>query len=372
MEKKKYNVKGYAFEAFNLPQIIESKTKDWVLFGADNKFPDKLIDMYNNSAMHKTALESIIAGLTGRGIKVYGDTVVNAQQETFNEVYDKVATDFAIHGGYALNCIWNKGADKIVELYHLPFDRIRSGKMNPDTDTVDYYYYSTDWSNTRKIIPTPYRAFDPTDNKKENASQILYFKDYTPGDEYYPLPTYSGALNDIELDIRISRFHNSNISNGLAPSMAIQFRNGEPTEDERQQIYKDIKDTFAGQDNAGRFWITFSEPGTEPIFTPIQAANDTYYTTLEQRISSRILTGHRITSPLLLGIRDGGGLGSNTDEIKMAYSHYLGTVIVPKQQVLLKSLQKPFRLMGYTVNLEVEQAEILVEDSTQTTITPQA
>jgi hypothetical protein len=155
--------------------------------------------------------------------------------------------------------------------------------------------------------------------------------------------------------------------------MAIQFRNGEPTEDERQQIYKDIKDTFAGEDNAGRFWITFSEPGTEPLFSPIQAANDTYYTTLEQRVSSRILSGHRVTSPLLLGVRDGGGgLGSNKDEIMTAYAHYLGTVIIPKQKVLLKSLQKPFRMMGYTVNLEVEQAQILAEDATQTTTTPQA
>jgi hypothetical protein len=141
--------------------------------------------------------------------------------------------------------------------------------------------------------------------------------------------------------------------------MAIQFRNGEPTEDEKQAIYRDIANTFSGEDNAGRFWITFNNPGFEPIFTPIQAANDTYYTTLEERVSSRILTGHRITSPLLLGIRTTGtGLGSNAQEIEIAYNHFMETVIKPKQKVLLKSLDKIMRMHGMSVKLEISQAEL--------------
>jgi len=367
---KSEQIKGFAFKAFDLPIIVEVKGKDWMYFGENNLFPSKLIEIYNNSSMHRTCIQAISAAIQGNGIIEYGDTIVNQRGETLNELFDKIVSDYTIHGGYAVNTIWNKGADAVVELYHVPFERVRSGKCDEYGD-VQTYYYSTDWTNTRKYVPLEYRAFDRTDNKKENASQIFYYKDYTPGNEYYPLPDYAGALNDCELDIRISRFHNSNISTGLSPSLAINFRNGQPTEEERLEIYNDIKNTFSGEDNAGRFWLTFSEPGQEPQFNPIQSANDTYYTTLEERISSRVLTAHHITSPLLLGIKDSNGFSSNAAEIETAWAHFLGTVIVPKQKILLKSIKPFMRAFGLNVTLEIEQAKVLYIDAIQSQNTQQ-
>ena len=361
-DKHLYSVKGQKFDALELPNITEVRGKEYVLFGDKNAFPQKLIDLYDNSAIHHTCIQAIKDGIYAEGISIIGGEYINSNGETIDDIFEKIALDYTLYQGYALNVIWNKEANKIVEMYHLPFNNVRSGKMNED-DEITEYYYSSDWQKLRKNPYKPYRAFDPTDNKGDNASQVYFCSNYTPGNDYYPLPAYVGALNDIELDARVSRFHNANISNGLAPSMFVQFRNGIPTPEERRNIYQEMEDTFTGEENAGRFFLAFSEPGKELEVTPIENANDDYYITLEARISSRILTAHRITSPLLLGIKDSAGFSSNADEIKVSYTHFESTVIAPKRKKILSSLGYMLKLAGYNIQLTVEPKTIVIEDT---------
>ena len=357
-----YSMQAGNFEAIHTPVMKEVRGKEWVYYGENNLYPQKLIELYDSSAMHHTAIQAIKDGIIGEGIKLIGDEYINGQGETVDDLFEKIALDYSLYQAYSLNLIWNKEGTRIAEIYHLPFANVRSGKMDED-DAVVEYYYSSDWTNTRKYKPQVYRAFDATDNKKDNASQIYVCKSYTPGNDYYPLPEYVGAVNDIDLDARVSRFHNANISNGLAPSMFVQFRNGVPTPDERREIYNSIADTFSGEDNAGRFFLAFSEPGKELEVTPVENANDDYYITLEERISTRILTAHRITSPALLGISKGSGFSSVADEIKVAYAHFEGTVIEPKRKKILSTYGYILKLAGMNVSMEVQPSEILVEET---------
>ena len=142
--------------------------------------------------------------------------------------------------------------------------------------------------------------------------------------------------------------------------MFVQFRNGIPNPEERRDIYREIEDTFSGEENAGLFFLAFSEPGKELQVTPIENANDDYYLTLEQRITSRILTAHRITSPLLLGIKDGAGFSSNSDEIITSYSHFMNTVVRPKQSKIIDTYGYILSLAGYNVKLEVEPVPMII------------
>ena len=104
-----------------------------------------------------------------------------------------------------------------------------------------------------------------------------------------------------------------------------------------------------------------SEPGKELEVTPIDSANDDYYLTLETRISSRILTAHRITSPLLLGIKDSSGFSNNAEEIKVAYAHFEGTVIEPKRKKILNGYGYMLRLTGYNIKIKVEPNKLVNE-----------
>lgn len=346
-------IKIIELQAIDLPEFKEIRGKDYVSYGVNNLFPQKLIELSQKSAIHSTALQSKLDAVIGQGIAEYGELIVNSKGDTLNDIYKKIAYDYILFGGFSLNVIWNKGRDKVAEIYHLAFNKVRSGKLN-DEDVVDYYYYSSNWNNTRKYVPKAYRSFNPTENKGDDASQIYYYYDYCPGVDVYPLPDYMGALNDIELDSRVSVFHNANISNGMSPGLFINFPNGEPTLDERNKLYKDLTNTFAGEKNAGRVFVTFSE-GSElkPEVTTIDSANDDYYIVLEQRISSRILTAHRITSGMLVGIKDNVGLGNNAEEIETAYIHFLSAVIKPIQIPLNKGLEKVMKFFDPNITITV-------------------
>jgi hypothetical protein len=371
--QQRYAFNSRSFEAIQLPAIVEKKGKDWIDFGSNNLYPDLLIELFNNSAMHHTAIEAKVDAITGEGFKYFGDEFINQKGETIDEIFAKITTDYVLFGGYSLNVIWSRDGSTIAEVYHLPFNNVRSGVLNEDED-VEHYYYSSNWAQHRKYKPVAYKAYSPTDNKGEDANQVYYCFDYTVGNFYYPLPSYVGAINDIDTDARVSRFHRSNLQQGLAPSMMLTFKNGIPTADEQTSIWRDIEKTFAGEDNAGKFFVNFSEPGREPDLQAIENANDDYYITLSARLSQSILTSHRISSPLLLGIKDAAGFSNNADEIQTAYNHFMGTVIVPMQKKLVKTFSKIINQTGRTVKLEVEPAEILytvnVEGAPQDIIQP--
>ena len=347
-----YSVVASQFAAPALPVIKEITNKEWVFFGEDNLYPERLIKLYDSSAMHHTACQAIKDGIFGEGIALIGDEYINTKGETIDDIFEKIVLDYTLFQGYAINVIWNREGTAISEIYHLPFNNVRSGKMNED-DEVEQYFFSSHWDNLRKHPAASYRAFDVTDNKGDNASQIFYYYGYTPGNDFYPLPAYVAGINDIELDSKVSRFHVNNISNGLAPSLFVSFRNGIPTPEQRREVYESINESFSGEENAGRFFLSFSDADTAPEVTPITASNDSYYQILAEHTSSRILTSHRITSGALLGMATGTGFSSVADEIIVAYAHFEGTVVEPKRRKITTSFGYILKLAGYNVKITV-------------------
>ena len=81
-------------------------------------------------------------------------------------------------------------------------------------------------------------------------------------------------------------------------------------------------------------------PDVAPTITPIaNNAADEYYTTINDMTVQKILTAHRITSPALLGIKEGVGLGNNANELETAYRLFLNTIITPYQQNILSVIE---------------------------------
>ena len=67
------------------------------------------------------------------------------------------------------------------------------------------------------------------------------------------------------------------------------------------------------------------------------------------------MTGHRVTSPMLLGIKDNTGLGNNADELNQAFEIYCNSVIKPFQQNILKTLAKIFEVNQMNLPVSIKQ-----------------
>ena len=98
---QKYVFKSQNFEAIKLPLIAEKRGSDWISFGSNNLYPELLIELYNNSAMHHTAIDAKADAITGEGIVNYGSTPVNTKGETLDEIFEKIARDYLLFVVYA-------------------------------------------------------------------------------------------------------------------------------------------------------------------------------------------------------------------------------------------------------------------------------
>jgi len=363
------NILNINLETSTTPKIVENKYKDWIEYGTDdyrNLFPNFLIDLYYNSSTHSAIInatadmiagESIIAEESDNldayvGLKKF---IANANsKEDLHTVFKKCAFDLKLHGSFALNVIWSKDKTSISEIYHVPMERIRVGTPN-QMGRVDTYYISADWSNTRRNKPVPVPAFNMND--RTSASQLLVDGLYSPNMEIYHTPDYVSGCNWALIDQKVAEFHLNNISNGFSGSYFISFANGVPSQDERLEIERSITKKFTGEKAAGRFILTFSDDKNRtPEITPIDQSNaDKQYLALQELLVQNILTAHRVTSPMLMGIRSDSGLGNNAQELIEAYDVYSNSVIRPFQEVLLKCFKKVLEINEINLPITIQQ-----------------
>ena len=340
------------------PIVSESRSKHWVDYGTEdwaNLYPQFLIDLYYNSSTQAAIINATAEMIAGEDIVIEDEeerdleAVVKLKKffnsangnETLQEVIKKISFDFKLQGAFALNIVWSQDRTQISEIYHIGVDKIRAEKPN-ELGKVEGYYVSADWSDTRKNKPYRVPAFNTNDRTSPN--QILYSGLYSPNMNAYHTPDYVAANNWALVDQRVAEFHLSNISNGFSGSFLISFANGVPTQEERFQIEQSLAAKFTGADNAGKFILTFSDDKTRtPEITAISPSDlDKQYLALQELLVQNILTGHRVTSPILMGIKSDSGLGNNADELNSAANFYSNTVVKPFQEHILKVLKKIF------------------------------
>ena len=318
----------------------------YMKFGADNQYPEYLISLYNQSSTHASCVNSIVQAISGDGLVTDNEDILkvaNRDGESWNDIYNKVALDYKLFGGYALEIIYSRDRSKIAEVYHVDFSHVRAMEKTEDSrNKIPGYYISNEWrpsfdftiNDLDKQLPSlpPFNL----NFRDEEPKQLLYHSPYRPGQGYYPLPDYVGGSKVIDLDQEVDNFHISNIKNGLAPSLAITtYTNA--NDEERMAIENMLRLQYEGTSNAGNMlYMDVADPSLKPDITPIpQNGADDYYTTLNDVVSQKILTSHRITSPMLLGIKSNAGLGNNAEEIETSYRLFLNTVILPFQQSIL-------------------------------------
>ena len=367
------NILSVDLSSVTSPVIREVRGKDWVEYGTEewlNLYPQFLIDLYYNSSTHAAIINGTAEMIAGEDIIIDDEGEDNLDRlvklknffyhtngkETLHEVLKKVSLDFKLQGAFALHLIWNKGKTEIVELYHIPVERVRAGIPNA-MGVVDTYYISADWSDERENPATPIQAFDV--NNRTGASQLLYSGLYSPNMDVYHTPDYIAANNWAMVDQRVSEFHLNNISNGFSGSYMINFANGVPTQEERISIERSLINKFSGASNSGKMIISFSDDKTRtPEIFPISVSNaDKQYLALQELLVQNILTGHRVTSPMLLGIKSETGLGSNVDELNSAFEVYLNTVVKPFQSHIIKVLAKIFKINDMDLPISFVQAK---------------
>jgi DNA-binding Lrp family transcriptional regulator len=353
------------FEAHKVPTFKEARGKDWILFGDEgeykNRYPEYLLNLYRRSAKHHAIINSKKDYVVGQGWAVNAeglDTMGLArlqqfinepnQYESLNDILEKVALDYELYNGFALEIVYNQLNDKIAAIYHADFARYRSNEDGTK------YYYSEDWKKHNPVV----EEIDAFNWKEPSGKQLLYVKGYSPDCKYYPLPTYLGSTGYIELDVEIANFHLNAVKNNFVGGTIVSFYNGEPTLEEQEEIERQIKDKFTGTDNANSIVLNFADSRDRGV--EIQQLNgndfDKRFDILNKTVQREIYAGHSVTDPALFGIKE-DGIFTSRNQLVDSFELFQNTYVNGRQQFIERVFNDLASIQGLSNRLFIQDTE---------------
>jgi hypothetical protein len=345
------DIRLFQLNSYVRPKIVEVPSKDWVLNGRRNEFYQDIIDAYNGSPTNTSVINSFVE-------LCYGNGLVDKSGNTMNWVklvsllkpneLKKILYDFVLFGEASIQIIKTKGK-KLSEIAHIPKQLVVPNKVNEDGE-IEMYWYSEDWSNTLKNIPVSYPAFG-TSNE---AIEIYCIKPYKAGKKYFSDPDWLSIIPYCQIEEEIANFYIKSIKQGLSAGYIINVPDGNSlSEEEKTEFERQIKAKLTGSPNAMNFVLSFNGRDAEITIVPfpVNAQMHKQWEFLTAETTQKILTGHRCTSPSLVGIISSSGFSNTADEMDMAEKQLIKRVIQPKQNYIIDALYDI--LEAYDINLDL-------------------
>jgi hypothetical protein len=334
------NIHVLNLSKYTNPLIVEEKNKDYVSYGADNNYFQYLIDRYTGSATNNAIISGIVNMIYGKGIDAL-DSKRKPQQYAMMKGLLKpndlrrIINDRKMLGMASIQITYEKSKVKAVS--HFPMETLRATKCN-DQGEIEEWAYHPNWKEYKKSDKLEFIKSFGYGNKKGN--EIYVIKPYVSGYYYYTPVDYVGALPYAVLEEEIADYLINDTINGFSGTKVINFNNGVPDEEKQLEIKSDVLKKLTGA-RGERVIVAFNDNAENKTTVEDLPLNDApaHYQYLSDECRNKLLISHKVTSPLLLGIREaGGGLGSNADEIKNSSIFFDNIVIKSYQNELIEVL----------------------------------
>jgi hypothetical protein len=337
--------------SYETPEAIADPRKGFVAYGEDNDYYSFLIETYLHSATANAAIRSISEHIYGEGLSILekepdSQEVLDLLKIVKQKDLKKIILERKLLGQSAAQIIYTGSGNsrKVKEIKHFPIHTLRPEKANAMGE-IEAYFYHHDWKNYNNI-DTLKRI--PAFGHSTESIELYILKPYLSGHTYFSPVDYSGSLGYAELECQISNYHLNDIQNGFSGTKVINFNNGTPSKEARDLITRDVKQKLTGA-RGEKVIVAFNESKDNKTTVEDLPLNDApaHYEYLATEARNKILVGHRITSPMLLGIKDGAsGLGNNADEIQTSSQLFNSTVIKPFQNEVIEFLEEVLDLNG--------------------------
>ena len=319
--------------------------KDLMEWGTRNSYPDYLLDLYNNVPTLRAIINGNIDFIAGDDVSILPLTqhlpngIMNNRGDHIREQIKDISKDYEIYGGFALQIIRNL-IGEVAEVYYIDMRFLRTNKEG------NVFYYCEDWSKSVRKDVVVYPAFIPNLNwdalddeaKNRNASSILYVKNVHT--QVYPAPLYAASIKACEIERLIDDFHLSDINNHFVSSAIINFNNGIPDDDVKEQIEREFTEKFCGASNGGRTafsWNPNKESATDIVEFEVKDFGERYKT-LSDHSRQQIFTAFR-ANPNLFGIPTEGN-GFANEQYAESFKLYNRTQIKPVQRMIADAYDK--------------------------------
>lgn len=330
-------------------------TNMWVRFGNDNLYPQLLNQMYFSSPLHGAIVDYKTNAVIGGGFALATDKLTTPEKlelymferkTKLKHMVKAVTRQLIVHNRIYFKLCFDS-TKKLIKIENVSPEKVRVSPCKR------YYYLSDDWStriDTEVIKPYHITCTDEI--------QLYCYEVKSVGQDYYPLPTYTSALNFAFLSGELSYFAKSNIQNSVFPSFAMMFPKRPQSEEEKHMI-KETIDRLKGAANAGKAVAFFANsadqlPKIESLPTN---GNDKLFHEASALNTEQICFSHTI-DPILMGIRTTGSLGNGSD-IKQAYVIFEKNVVMELRQQVVTIFQEILTIARIPAEFTINNFQII-------------
>jgi hypothetical protein len=344
----------------SLPFVdVRYTTQGYIRFGNDNLYPQYMNQMYYMSPLHGSIVDFKTNATIGGGYTFDESKLTDMEKVVlyafgkkigFKDTLKTITKDVILHGRcYFL--IELKGG-KTYNVKRVAPEKVRINQ------TKTLYAVNEDWQFGMQI-----RTFEPYHPECKDGTYLYAYEQKSVGQDYYPLPQYTSALNFAFLSGELSYLQKSNIQNSIFPSFAMMFPK-KPQGPEEMQLIKDTVSKLKGAENAGKavaFFANNKEQLPELVNVPTNS-NDELFRGVSELNTEQICFAHTI-DPILLGVRTTGSLGSGSD-IKQAYVIFEKNTIIPLRETITDVINGLLRAVGINAKVEITNYQIVNETIT--------
>lgn len=344
----------------SLPHIdVRYTTQGYVRFGEDNLYPQYLNEMYYMSPLHGSIVDFKTNATIGGGYTFDESKLTDMEKVVlyafgkkigFKDTLKTITKDVILHG----RCYF------IIELKNGKTHNVK--RVAPEkvriNQTKTLYAVNEDWRFGQQI--TTYEPYHP---ECKDGTYLFAYEQKSVGQDYYPLPQYTSALNFAFLSGELSYLQKSNIQNSIFPSFAMMFPK-KPQGPEEMQLIKDTVNKLKGSENAGKavaFFANNKESLPDLVNVPTNS-NDELFRGVSELNTEQICFAHTI-DPILLGVRTSGALGSGSD-IKQAYVIFEKNTIIPLRETITDIVNGLLKAVGINAHVEITNYQIVNETIT--------
>ena len=348
--------------------LINSKSLNIQLFGTDNDYPQKVIDIVFSSVSGKSCFINYSKFINGNGFadeKAYQLFINNSQ--TLDDVLHDVSRDFALFGGFCLHVNYNADYKKTT-ISHVPFENARFQALDEEGNFTKIALHP-DWGR-RNLLSRRWRRedidfidlYNPSPEVIEQQvaaaggwdsykGQIFYYSNEGAG--VYPTPIFDEVLTDMNTEEAISDITNRNATRGFLPSgFFIDILNKETDSDDGETDAEKVIKQMQGSRNANKVgYMSVNSKEEIPEFLKISGNTyDKEFTVSREAVKDAI--GRAFTQPPILRCENvGAGFGSELME--QAYDYYNSTT--SNERLVLE------RVFSELLNNYKEQTDINTE-----------
>lgn len=334
------------------PRETVLRGKDIVEWGDFNSYPDYLLELSKSVPTLRSIINGTVDFIAGDDATIqplHDDWLpgrMNLRGDGISEQIEDLARDFMTYGGFALQVIRGYNG-RVAEIYYIDLRFLRMNKEG------DVFYYSEKWAERGRRDAVVYPAFRddvaekwPTMSDEErdrNASSILYVK--TTHSQVYPLPVYAASVKACEIERLVDDYHLNSLCNGFASSLIVNFNNGQPTDEMKEEIERDFDEKFTGSGNAGRVMFSWNKSKDNATTFEVPPVTDfgEKYKALAENSRQKILTAFR-AYPNLFGLPTATGF--SVEEFEQAFKLYNRTAVRPVQRLIADAYDRIYGRRG--------------------------